>query len=394
MNRLTSSVLLFLSILIYISAALAKPVDKAYSLETTLLTTEQTAVFYTVQLYASYHLQAATRFAKALTQSKAVAIIAVKQNHQLLYKVIDGRFATYQQAHHYLTNAAKSLRRFQPWVTQIKNNFEVTPIQTPVNKKIHETTITAHNNKNRLVKAINTDQRRQIVSNNSLQQNGRRLNIALAVGRSFYAKAKDQTITTIPAAPGDIYTLTNRADGYTVMLSLNYVLNYVWDNRLKWEVGGTYSYNHLGKLEGTITEFSMPSMKNYSYSYLATQNVMLVTNRLTLMMNKQWHPYLLLGLGLSFNTVKDYNEKPLADAAIVYPRRSLSFADNTKLLPAGLVGIGLNYNISSKFSLGLLYSHLFTGTVRLGESKVRSGVYGPKMNFSNDTILLNLQYNL
>ena len=135
MNRISSSILLFLSIFIYISSAFAKPEGKVYSLETTLLMTQQTEDFYTVQLYASYHVQAARRFAKALTEAQNIVIIAVAQGHRSLYKVIDGQFTSYQLAQRYLTNAGNILREYQPWVTQIKNDFSVIPIQLVNNKK-------------------------------------------------------------------------------------------------------------------------------------------------------------------------------------------------------------------------------------------------------------------
>lgn len=125
MNRISSTILLFLSIFIYIPSIFAKPIGKVHSLEMTLLMTQQTKSFYTVQLYASHHIQAARRFAKALIKTKNVAIIAVTQDRSSLYKVIDGQFASYHLAQQYLTNSGNSLWQYQPWITQIKN-VEVT----------------------------------------------------------------------------------------------------------------------------------------------------------------------------------------------------------------------------------------------------------------------------
>ena len=130
MNRIITRVLWCVAILIYIPVALASPIDKAESLETTLFTTEQTQAFYTVQLFASHQRQTAIKFANALTPLQNVVVIAVTQNHNTLYKVIDGQFSSYRQAQHYLSHHRNTLHPFRPWIAHINTDFQVILVQS------------------------------------------------------------------------------------------------------------------------------------------------------------------------------------------------------------------------------------------------------------------------
>ena len=138
MKRLLWIILLCLLIVINLSRTSAHPVAKVTSLEKALSNTQQPPIFYSIQLYASHSTQSARRFATALPQHQTLAIIRVRPSGKTYYKVIAGRFTSYQQAHHYLDSSGRKLQRYHPWIAKITPDVVVVPLhQRPLSATIY-----------------------------------------------------------------------------------------------------------------------------------------------------------------------------------------------------------------------------------------------------------------
>jgi len=113
-------------------------------------------------------------------------------------------------------------------------------------------------------------------------------------------------------------------------------------------------------LQGTDAQ----SQNQYNYSYSATCRQVLAEAKLLYQKNR-FHPYLLLGLGLSFNSAYDYNTN--VPPFLTFTRQ---FSNQTSTAFSYAAGLGVDFDLTEAVRLGLGYRFTDLGTVSLGPANI------------------------
>ena len=154
-----------------------------------------------------------------------------------------------------------------------------------------------------------------------------------------------------------------------------------------------YNTNLYQTTQGMIDEFSDSRFWNYRYNYSITRYTLLGEyqwNLLSLENNNKAQPYLLLGLGLSSNTLGNYSEQP--EPNVIYPRDSMNFARRTLTQVAFEAGLGMSYRLNANWDLDAECTYLNAGDAALGANNI--GNFGPKQKLVYTTFMTGVRYSI
>ncbi len=173
-----------------------------------------------------------------------------------------------------------------------------------------------------------------------------------------------------PMAKGNIYVNNGSSfpppydtDIYSTNQSASVLTNLSagrrWEREGKWlpaySLGLVYQHSFLGNTSGTVTQYSLPEFTNYNYTWKLSSEILLVSAKVNLYVQKQFSPYVTVGLGRAFNHSK-YSETALPE---VTPRSAPGFS-GTSIKFAYNAGAGLDFQASSHLiiNVGYLYQNL------------------------------------
>lgn len=161
--------------------------------------------------------------------------------------------------------------------------------------------------------------------------------------------------------------------------------NWLFQAGLAYNQSGTY------KTQGNFTQGADAGSANqYTYQYKVTARELLAQGKLMHPYHDKFYPYVLVGIGGSFNRASNYatNVPPF----LTFTR---DYANNTSSSFAYKVGLGSDLDITQHTRLGLAYRFSDLGNANLGMATIDgSGVPGAlsQSNLYANELLLQLTY--
>jgi hypothetical protein len=170
---------------------------------------------------------------------------------------------------------------------------------------------------------------------------------------------------------GSTYPYPNNYDQYGTQTNAQAVIaaeaGYRWKQNQKWfpSYAASLYYDHLftTNIGRDITQYSIPSFKNYIYAWNVSSDVLLALGKLNIINYEQISPFIQAGIGLGLNHASGFNETALPD---VTERISPAFSDNTSTSFAYNIGAGVDWNINEHFALSVSYQFQDMGNVSSG----------------------------
>jgi opacity protein-like surface antigen len=157
-----------------------------------------------------------------------------------------------------------------------------------------------------------------------------------------------------------------------------------WPFAPHWSLQGGIEYvkNSQYKVTGTVTQGPDVQSENiYDFSYYILSQQFMAEAKLLYNTPQHYHPYLLLGLGASFNQSKDFdtNVPP-------YLTYTHEYQTNTQTNFTYAVGLGVDVDLISRLRFGMGYR--FTG---LGKSKfIESTIDGTEVPGTLSQVNMNM----
>lgn len=213
--------------------------------------------------------------------------------------------------------------------------------------------------------------------------------IDLAAGWVFNYHADQYTVSQQTFFP-DVYFSNNNQNSEVVALSGGYS----WHRDDVWlpilSLGLEYSYYFPIKSTGSIQKFFSPNLTDYTYEFktrfqqlnvLAKANMYRWSNGLS--------PYLLGGIGNSWNSLDSYSEAAVPG---ITPRIPPGFGNATTSNLVYILGFGLDYDINNNFQVGLGYRYDVLGKAHSGNGVSTFSNVNLKGRSTLNAVLLNLRY--
>jgi len=147
-------------------------------------------------------------------------------------------------------------------------------------------------------------------------------------------------------------------------------------------------YGASNTVDGNVWQYELPQFSNYTFSAPISSTRLMLDFKPNLMTWNKLTPYLILGVGATWNTAS-YKEE--ANAGIdASSARSLS--DNTQAQLAWDVGAGLSYALTERLSVTGEYVYAF-----LGEATPQSNdtvMAAPNFSYQIQSLLFGLSFRL
>lgn len=206
--------------------------------------------------------------------------------------------------------------------------------------------------------------------------------------------------TTMTIDNGSGFPAPSNVDQYTAYSNHNEGMlaaaaGYRWTQQAQpWfpavELALRYQYLFPERITGTVTQYSLPLYKNYSYSWKTNANVLSLYTKLDLMQYQQVMLYFDVGLGASFVNAQQYQENNFPG---VSPRLSPSFAKRTSTQFSYNVGAGIDISLFPQLIFSLGYDYQSFGNVVSGPGQTAwSGTQLNLGNWGMNTALMSLTY--
>lgn len=103
----------------------------------------------------------------------------------------------------------------------------------------------------------------------------------------------------------------------------------------------------------------------YDYHYKIIYRQLLLEGKTFYNMTDVFHPFLLIGVGGSFNQAFDYEDD--APASI----NSRNYGGNHQYAFSYVIGLGVDYNITDVLRIGLTYQFKDLGKITLGQARIK-----------------------
>lgn len=107
------------------------------------------------------------------------------------------------------------------------------------------------------------------------------------------------------------------------------------------------------------------SQNTYFYDYGILIRQLLIEGKLLYSFKERYHPYVLGGIGSSFNKAYSYNTDVPINLAF-----TRIYSNNASSSFTYIVGVGLDYDVISSFRLGIGYRFTDVGNIKLGSAVI------------------------
>ena len=155
-------------------------------------------------------------------------------------------------------------------------------------------------------------------------------------------------------------------------------------------LGLRYQHFFESDIDGSVTQYSNPLYRNYSYQWPISTNIVSLNSKLNIVQFKQFLPYVSAGVGAAFNRSGDYEESPYTT---ITPRFSPDYASKNKSNFYYDLGLGVDMLLTPQWMISLGYNYQSIGDVISGFG--RNGWESAKLGlgrFSTHAALLGLTY--
>ena len=144
---------------------------------------------------------------------------------------------------------------------------------------------------------------------------------------------------------------------------------------------------HTFEVNGTLTQGpDSLSSDQYDYSYNVDLKSLLTQTKLIYAYNDTLYPYLLLGLGTTFNKASNFKTTVPAITSV-----TKNYSANTAHSLTYQLGLGIDKQILPSTRLGISYRYVNFGQVNLGSPSFGSGTLS-QSNLDTHEVLLQLTY--
>lgn len=149
------------------------------------------------------------------------------------------------------------------------------------------------------------------------------------------------------------------------------------------QVGLAYYQAASFEAKGTVTQGVDPDADNiFNYQYAVTARQYLFETKFLGDMTNGLYPYLTLGIGASFNSVKDY------DVTVNSPTFTPQYASNTNINFSYAIGVGVDYQVVKYARVGLGYRYGWFGNANTGQGEINT------VDISNSLVQNNLNLSI
>ena len=203
-------------------------------------------------------------------------------------------------------------------------------------------------------------------SKNTLAFSEPYLNPVIAFDAGINTSFDVGTSQNFPAADtnSQFYDYTANTSRQSVGLA-GIFLGYEWEWRTPWliQTGISYHQSSAFTAKGTLTQgLDTASQDTYQYQYDILVRQLLIESK-WLYTIQQYHPYVLAGAGVAFNTASDYTTTVPTESNLTaeyqnYTTTSFSYA----------LGFGVDTDLSDHVRLGLGYRFTDLGKAQLGNA--------------------------
>lgn len=194
--------------------------------------------------------------------------------------------------------------------------------------------------------------------------------------------------------PNDTSALRPLVGGF---VGAEYAFNHEW----AWQFGFAFYQGPSSTVVGEEVQapvFNPEAINTWDYRYKILSSQLLFENKLLFTLRKRFHPYVLLGLGESFNYSHKFQVTPQNPGEIA----TAIFKSHTTNNLIYTVGFGLDTDLSKKIRLGVGYRHASLGKYNLGKGMIDTGPGGEVFSLPalksghafNNEILIQLTYLL
>ena len=175
-----------------------------------------------------------------------------------------------------------------------------------------------------------------------------------------------------------------------IFIGLQFPLN----SDFSWQTGLSYYHTSDFTENGILHQFSNFSMDydNFNYSYKFSSQQLLWESKFSTSFHTLFHPYIVGGIGPSWNEASNYSETSRYDYS---GPPHIPFANHTTSNLSYLLGFGIDMNLSSHFLIGIGYRFDDFGKLSLGQSPaMESGATLVSSPLIAQEIVLQLTYAL
>lgn len=144
---------------------------------------------------------------------------------------------------------------------------------------------------------------------------------------------------------------------------------WAWQFGLAYYQGVSFSTNGE-EIQAPIEFPEASNVWNYQYKILSRQ--LLIENKLSFVIKNHYRPYLLLGLGESFNHAYAFQVRPQNAGEVA----TAIFADNLNKSFIYTVGLGMDVDIFNHARIGIGYRYAYLGKYNLGRGIIDTGAGG------------------
>lgn len=167
-----------------------------------------------------------------------------------------------------------------------------------------------------------------------------------------------------------------------------------WERAEQWvpAYAASLRYQHLftQDLHGSISQYSLPEFKNYSYRWGMSAEVLSLNGKINIVRFGRVMPYVDAGLGVSLNRGMSYQESAYED---VTPRVSPGFTSHRQGQFYYNAGAGLDVQLTPQVIVYGGYNYQHFG--RMSSGRGQSTWAGERLslrNFASNTVLVGLTY--
>jgi opacity protein-like surface antigen len=204
--------------------------------------------------------------------------------------------------------------------------------------------------------------------------------LGLGIGNAIFTQVgESQSFAIQNSSTGEFYNYiandsTQTATLFHGLLGIEKPLSPLWIFQTDVHYLQTSSFS----VDGNFTQGSdLQSSNSYGYSYDVLTRQLLLEGKLLYTIKKRFHPYVMAGLGASFN--KAYNYSTTAQPSALTPM----YADNTTSSFSYALGAGFDTNLNSHLRLGLGYRFTDLGKIALGAASIGTGTVSGSLSQSN-----------
>jgi opacity protein-like surface antigen len=154
--------------------------------------------------------------------------------------------------------------------------------------------------------------------------------------------------------------------------------------------GFAFYQNHTTSIHGEEVQapvISLDAVNQWNYRYKILSRQLLFENKISLIVKNHFRPYVIAGLGASFNHAYNFQVTPQNSGEVA----TAIYGSNMNKSFAGTLGLGGDFDLDTHTRIGIGYRFAYLGESDLGKGTLDTGAGGSV--FSLPALKSNHSYN-